>query len=433
VPNYNYVLLNDICNFEKGSTGLAKAVPGEYPLVTTGVNRKTCESYQFDKSAVCIPLVSSTGHGHASLKYVHYQKGKFALGTILVALTSKDDNILDIQFLHLYLFQLKNQILVPLMSGAANVSLSIKKIKKIEIPLQSIERQKEIVNNFNLIEMEDKELRKELIHQQTLLKILRHQILQEAIEGKLTKDWRTENLNVEPASELLKRIKTEKEKLIKEKKIKKQKQLPPITEKDKLFELPEKWEWCRLGNLGFTQTGTTPSTYEKDNYGDYISFVQPADIKIFGEIDYDVRKLSQKGLNNGRLINANSVLMVCIGGSIGKSAINLYDVSCNQQINTITPLAKTNPLFVQEIFQSPYFQLAVWSKASGGTTPIVNKTKWETIVVPLAPLNEQKVIVEKVEKLFAICDKLGNEINENIIHSEQLMQAVLREAFEGSE
>lgn len=124
------ILLKEICNFEKGSTGLAKAIPGKYPLVATGADRRSCDSFQFDAKAVCIPLVSSTGHGHASLNNVHYQEGKFALGSILVALTAIDEGVLDIQFLHLYLSELKDKILVPLMSGAANVALSVTKIQK---------------------------------------------------------------------------------------------------------------------------------------------------------------------------------------------------------------------------------------------------------------------------------------------------------------
>ena len=145
------VLLKDICHFEKGSTGLMKAVPGEFPLVTTGKDHRSCDSYQFDTKAVCIPLVSSTGHGHASLNNVHYQEGKFALGTILVALTAKDEEELDAHFLHLYLSQLKDVVLVPLMKGAANVSLSITAIKSVAIPLPSITRQKSIVAKFKSI------------------------------------------------------------------------------------------------------------------------------------------------------------------------------------------------------------------------------------------------------------------------------------------
>ena len=150
------VKLKELCDFEKGATGLAKAEPGEYPLVTTGAERKSCNTYQFDAKAVCIPLVSSTGHGHASLKNVHYQEGKFALGSILVALTSKDDRRLDIQFLHLYLSQLKDQVLVPLMSGAANVTLSVTKIQEIKIPLPPIEIQRELVEKFKSIVVEGK-------------------------------------------------------------------------------------------------------------------------------------------------------------------------------------------------------------------------------------------------------------------------------------
>lgn len=128
------VVLADICNFEKGTTGLAKAVPGKYPLVATGADRRSCDSFQFDTKAVCIPLVSSTGHGHASLKNVHYQEGKFALGSILVALTVRDESVLDIQFLHLY--------------------------------LPSIGRQREIVKKFKSVVVEGIELNSELTHQQ---------------------------------------------------------------------------------------------------------------------------------------------------------------------------------------------------------------------------------------------------------------------------
>ena len=106
MSNWQKVTLDKLCFFEKGKTGLAKAIPGDYPLVTTSAERKTNDFYQFDTKAVCIPLVSSTGHGHASLNYVHYQEGKFALGTILVALIPKDETILNAQFLHLYLLSL---------------------------------------------------------------------------------------------------------------------------------------------------------------------------------------------------------------------------------------------------------------------------------------------------------------------------------------
>ena len=79
---------------------------------------------------------------------MHYQKGKFALGTILCAVVPNNPNELDARFLHQYLQFYKDKILVPLMKGAANVSLSMKDIAKVEIPLPSIEKQHELSELF---------------------------------------------------------------------------------------------------------------------------------------------------------------------------------------------------------------------------------------------------------------------------------------------
>ena len=98
-----------------------------------------------------------------------------------------------------------------------------------------------LLKGLNQLLLRKDELKAELIHQQTLLKQLRQQILQEAIEGKLTTDWRAQNPDVEPASELLKRIAAEKAQLVKDKKIKAQKPLPPIMDEEKPFEIPQGW------------------------------------------------------------------------------------------------------------------------------------------------------------------------------------------------
>ena len=83
--------LGEVCTIIKGSTGIKKAIAGDYPLVVTAEERLSSNEYQFDTKAVCIPLVSSTGHGHASLKRIHYQEGKFALGNILAAVIPNDE------------------------------------------------------------------------------------------------------------------------------------------------------------------------------------------------------------------------------------------------------------------------------------------------------------------------------------------------------
>ena len=112
---------------------------------------------------------------------------------------------------------------------------------------------------------------------------LKKSILQYAMQGKLV----AQDPSDEPASELLKRIKAEKEQLIKDGKIKKEKPLPPITQDEIPYDLPQGWEWVRLGELGITTTGTTPSTNRPEFFGGKYSFVKPADITNSGEIIYN--------------------------------------------------------------------------------------------------------------------------------------------------
>ena len=128
--------------------------------------------------------------------------------------------------------------------GGMRPEIKAKHLLPLRIDLPDIEEQEKIVLHFKNMETEERKLREELTYQQTLIKQFRQKILQEAIEGQLTANWRKKNPDVEPASELLTRIQVEKEQLIKDKKIKKQKSLPPISEDEKPFKLPEGWEWC---------------------------------------------------------------------------------------------------------------------------------------------------------------------------------------------
>ena len=163
MSEYKKVKLGDICKIVKGSTGIASAEPGEYPLVVTAVERKTCSTYQFDCEAVCIPLVSSSGHGKKSLNNVHYQKGKFALGTILCAVIPNNPEEVSAAYLHQYLQFYKDTVLVPLMKGAANVSLSMRDIAKVEIPLPDIEIQNKLFEKLEKIHVIELEIEKQKI------------------------------------------------------------------------------------------------------------------------------------------------------------------------------------------------------------------------------------------------------------------------------
>ena len=249
---------------------------------------------------------------------------------------------------------------------------------------------------------------------------LRKAILQLAVMGRLV----PQDPNDPPASELLKEIEAEKKRLVKAGKIKQPKPLPPVKPDEMPYQMPKGWVWVRLAELGVTQTGTTPPTKNRENYGDHIPFVGPGDIKN-GHIDFSGEGLTKEGLSKGRLIDANSVLMVCIGGSIGKLAINEKATTCNQQINSLTPYMPILVKYIYTVMAAVYFQNAVLTQAGGSATPIINKQKWSGIPAPLPPLPEQLRIVARIDQLMALCDRLDHQIETATNKQSQLLNAIM--------
>lgn len=251
------------------------------------------------------------------------------------------------------------------------------------------------------------------------IKKLRELILELAVRGKLV----SQDPNDEPASVLLEKIAKEKTRLVKEGKINKQEHLPEITEDEKLFELPIGWEWQRLGDIGITQTGGTPSKNSKAFFGNDIPFIKPGDIYPT-YIDYANEGLSFEGQTAlGRTAPSGAILMVCIG-TIGKC--NSIDRNCafNQQINAVTPyINMTKYLLV--VLRSNYFQGIAWARSSSTTIAILNKGKWADIVLPVAPLAEQQCIVAKVDELMALCDKLEQQQTDNNATEQALVETLL--------
>lgn len=296
------------------------------------------------------------------------------------------------------------------------------------IYLPDLSEQRRFNKKFQAIKASNKTLSSELTHQHTLLKKLRQQILQEAIQGKLTTDWRAQNPDVEPASELLKRIAAEKAQLVKEKKIKAQKPLPPITDEEKPFELPQGWEWCRLGEIASLKSGNQYQ-YPKANSG--VMFVKVGDMNADGN-DYQIITSStyfqSDKVRQQDLIPCGSIIFPKRGGAI---ATNKRRVVFQEPIlvdsNTMAVIPFSNVNFSYFKFWFDSVDLALLGNDS--VVPQVNNKDLNPLVIALPPLNEQIAIVTKVEKLLALCDQLETQITHNQSHAEQLMQTVLKEAF----
>jgi len=151
--NWPVVRLDEkLVKIEKGKSPIEKTESGKYQFVVTAKEKRTADHYSFSGKAVCIPLVSSTGHGHASIRRLHYVEGNFALANIMCAIFSKDGKKLNPKFLFYILNAKKDSVLTPLMTGTSNVSMDINDIYDIEVPLPDIKIQTKIVEELDGIQ-----------------------------------------------------------------------------------------------------------------------------------------------------------------------------------------------------------------------------------------------------------------------------------------
>ena len=157
-PSFKRFKISELCELTKGSYPTLRTQPGEFPMVVTADFRRSADGWDIAGPAVCVPLISSTGHGDAALSRVHYQEGKFALANLLVALTPKQDAPLIAKYLYFLLGNQKDKLLVPLMMGTANVSLKPKDIAEVEIELPSIEVQQRIVAQIDAVQQQLKDV-----------------------------------------------------------------------------------------------------------------------------------------------------------------------------------------------------------------------------------------------------------------------------------
>ena len=264
---------------------------------------------------------------------------------------------------------------------------------------------------------------------------LKASILQYAVEGKLVK----QNPNDEPASELIKKIENEKAELVKEGKIKKSKKLPAITDDEKPFDIPDSWEWVRLGKIGIVTSGGTPRKVEKSYWEDAdIPWITPAVMsKAQNSIIFDndnVGKINQKGLSNSsaQLISANSIV-VSSRAPIGYINIVPFAYTTNQGCKSISTYSEVDNRYVY--YAIKFSVPDMYKRASGTTFKEISGTRFGETVIPLPPLEEQKRIVAKIEKLMPLVDEYAESYNRlqkiDNEFEDKLKQSVLQYAMEG--
>lgn len=259
---------------------------------------------------------------------------------------------------------------------------------------------------------------------------LKNSILQMAIQGKLVEQRPEEGI----AEELFAQIQEEKQRLIAEKKIKKEKPLPEITEDEKPFDIPESWKWMRVGNCGSWGSGATPSRTKPEYYGSIIPWLKTGDLNdgVVIEIPEYITELALEK-TSVRLNPVGSVLMAMYGATIGKLGILGIEATTNQACCACIPY---KGIYNKYLF---YFLMASRTAfikmGEGGAQPNISKEKIVNALIPLPPLAEQKRIVAKIEELLPYIDRYEQAWSKleqfNSRFPEDMKKSLLQYAIQG--
>jgi type I restriction enzyme S subunit len=273
-------------------------------------------------------------------------------------------------------------------NGTAQPNLSAKSVKSYLIPLPPFAEQQRIVERLEDILPEIEKLQKDETKlealQKSFPKKMKDSILQSAIQGRLTEQLESDG----DARDLVRSIEKEKERLIKERKIKKEKPLPEITEDEIPFDIPNNWCWVRLNDLLMLGDG------QKMNGQKYINM----------EVKYLRGQISGNVLNAGKFIEKGSKVILVDGENSG-------EVFTIPEDGYMGSTFKRLMIVVEEFW--PYLefflkkqQTLFRNNKTGSAIPHLNKTLFKEMLVPLPPLSEQQRIVERLNQLLPLCDAL---------------------------
>ena len=412
--------IGDVFNVEKGLVQSSKNVEGQFDFITASAEWKTHNEYSHD----CEALVFAAGAA-GSLGRTHYVNGKFIASDLCFVLTPKDKLIdkVDLKFYFYYFNLNKDTIVKSTATGTSKLAINMRNFINYCIPLPSIEYQKLAREKIEEVEPRINELN--LIFEKNLDYItrLRQSILQEAVQGKLV----PQDPNDEPASVLLERIKEEKERLIKEGKIKKEKPLPPISEDEIPYELPKGWEWVRLGevtNYAYNET-LKPDEIDEEEWVLELEDIE----KDTSRLIQVIRNKDRKSKSNKNRFYKGDVLYGKLRPYLKKVLVAPEDGVCSTEIIPFRGYGNIESRYIMYIMKSPYIDKIVNSITHGMNMPRLGTKNALELLIPLPPINEQKRIVEKVDQLMALCDELEKNIEQSKKDCELLIQSVLQEAF----
>ena len=259
---------------------------------------------------------------------------------------------------------------------------------------------------------------------------LKASILQYAIQGKLVEQRPEEGTG----EELYQQMQTDKQTLIREKKIKKEKPLPDIIDDEIPFDVPESWKWVKVGNVGSWSSGATPSRTNPAYYGGSIPWLKTGDLNdgFIQEVPEYITDLALEKTSL-RLNPIGSVLMAMYGATIGKLGILEIPVTTNQACCACIPYAGMNNKYLFYYLMS--MRQSYIGMAEGGAQPNISKEKIVNSLIPLPPAEEQRRIVAKIEELLPYVDRYAAAYEKleqfNAKFPEDMKKSILQYAIQG--
>ncbi len=332
----------------------------------------------------------------------------------------------------------------PIIEEQKKIVMGFEEIEKIKSiadlhiidELNWKEDYKVICRNFFNLQFGTKEISNELTHQLDLIKQLHQAFLREAMQGKLVKSTNTK----ETGHQLLTKIKAEKAKLIAEKKLKKEKELPPIAEEEIPFEIPEHWAWCRLGEICDAITKGSSPNWQGVQYVDSpekgILFITSKNVDSFKidltKVTYVEAKFNE--IEPRSILKKGDLLTNIVGASIGRTA--LYELDEIANINQAVCILRIehnliNKQFLLNLMNSNFVIELMFKMQFAPGRANLSMGNVANFSIPLPPFYEQERIVAKLDELMAFCDGLEQSIKESQGYNEMLLQQVLREALLG--
>ncbi len=420
--------IKQLFNIEKGVLQSSKCIEGEYDFITAAADWKTHNEYTHDCEALIFAAAAS-----GSLGRTHYVNGKFISSDLCFILTPKEPEKLpvNLRFYHIIFNLYKNEIVAATKAGTSKEAIGLRVFGEYELPYFDISIQQKVKAEFGKAEALKNDLFDEYTYQLTLLENLNQAILQEAVQGKLV----AQDPNDEPAHELLKRIKAEKATLRQAQgKGKKEKPLPPIKPEEIPFEIPSTWVWCRLGEICEVNGGYAfkSTDYLKEGY----RVIRISDFDQNGFIDNSIVRHSFNDKLNSFLLEKENIILAMTGGTVGKS---LYVESLPEPmlVNQRVAIIKT----INNLLASKYIDVVIKSwitqkvihERKNSTNDNISMDDIKGFLIPLPPLSEQKRIVAEIEKQLAKTKQLKEHIIANQQATEQLLKALLHQAFEVKE